>query len=78
MLGQSSASNALRCHSELWAVTRQSNLTRTARNVRISTNCRTYDVRVEHGFDSNAKLIPITLLELLNISIFITLYWDFV
>ena len=58
MLGQSSASNALRCRSELWAVTRHTNLVRTAHIVRNSTNDRTADVRVEHGFDSNTKLIP--------------------
>ena len=58
MLGQSSASNTLRCRSELWAVTCHSNLAQTARNFRISTNCRTYDVRVECEFDLNTKLIP--------------------
>ena len=44
--------------SELWADTRHSNLARTTRFVCISTNGRTYDVRVEHELDSNTKLIP--------------------
>ena len=46
------------CRSELWDVLRHSNLARTTRFVRVSTNDRTTDVRVEHTFVSNAKLIP--------------------
>ncbi|PIO25109.1 hypothetical protein AB205_0129430, partial [Aquarana catesbeiana] len=39
-------------------VPRHSNLPRTPQIVRCSVNLRTANVRVEHEFDSNSKLIP--------------------